>query len=480
MVGKKSNFSTNREELVVTATAVTDSDKELLDSPVANEKSEIMDLRARLAMLEAQMATSSNQEPVVNSPIRRPRSLVRGVEVITPRRTLNFSPEESRSFRRSRRRDEDHALSPVSKRRRRDSPESRDRPSVFSRLGKPQSPDRSVEESSDSMDMNWSALIDLGLLLAGRAPKVPEFPLRSGGGLLPSEPFTRPSAVSFPASDGVVNSLTRAFDRFTLGHNMDEVSLDQMPGDVTTKPPVAKFAYGFNVKFHGGSDFPLSAKSATPNAEEMSYLRPGIEPAVPIGKVGDIEVLLRRSVRCISSLDWLLSTLKEVLSLPQHDQTVVDSLWNNITKILGYSTDMLSGAVISSVILRREAFLRSCDTLKVPRRTHAWATLRPILGSSSLLGDASEVLRQAAKEDREAAFMSSVSASSRAPRQTRDHQSRDYGQRDYGQPSNVQRSAKGRGQNTSSGSQSQYKPQPFKSRGSRSFRGSRGRGKKFQ
>ena len=424
-------------------------------------------------MLEAQMAPSSVPAPTFCTPHRRPRSPTRSIEVLTPRRT--FSPPRSNLGKRRA----VHRSSSPGKRLRR-SPDRRSRQSVFTRLGSSHSPDREMrsrEESpdaSDSGDMNWAALIDLGLLLAGRAPHPPQASPKAGGGLLPSEPPSQPSALSFPPSQGVINSLTRAFEKFTLGRSMEDVSVEQMPGEVSTKPPVGKFAGGFNVKFHGGSDFPLSAKSAAPNAEEQSYLKPGADPAVPISKVADVEVLLRRMVRCMSSLDWLLSTLKEIHSLPQQDQTVLDSLWSSITKVLGFSTDMLSGAVTSTVIMRREAFLRACDSLKAPRRTHTWAILRPIFHSPSLLNDAAEVLRQVSKEEREAAFMHSVSTNSRAEK-SRGYQPRESGQQGTNSSRNFPRSAgSNRGRGYTSGNS---RPQSFRSRGSRS---SRGRGNRFQ
>lgn len=469
----QASASISRPELIVSASVQTESDKELLDSPVPrhDNSEELRQLQERLAMLEAQMAPSgiAASGSAYRSPSRRPRSPGGFVEVLTPRRS--FSP---RSSLRGKRRTVERA-SPMVKRLRR-SPDRLSRRSVFARLGSGLSPDREFTpredspEPSDPVDVNWSALVDLGLLLAGRAPQIPHASPKSGGGLLPLEPRSQPSALSFPPSEGVINSLTRAFERFSMGRNMEEVTIDQMPGDISTKPPVSKFAAGFNVRFHGGSDFPLSAKSAAPNAEEQSYLRPGADPAVPIGKVADVEVLLRRMVRCMSSLDWLLSTLKEIHSLPQQDPTVLDSLWSSITQVFGYSTDMLSGAVTSTVIMRREAFLRACDTLKAPKRTHTWATLRPLFRSTSLLNDASEVLRHTSKEDREAAFMRSVSNRSERARgyQPRGSNNSASNAGDFPRA----RGNRGRG-NSSARSQS------FRPRGSRSSR-SRGRGYKSQ
>ena len=187
-----------------------------------------------------------------------------------------------------------------------------------------------------------------------------------------------------------------------------------MPSDVTLKIPVTKFGPSFRARYHGGDDFPVNIRSNQPTDEESSFLRPGTEPTVPIRKMGDFEHLLRKNTRVLSSLDWLLTTLKEVSSLPHQDASVVDALWALVQRTLGYVTDFSSCALCSTMLARREAFLKACDSTKVPRRTHTWATLRPLFPpSSALLGDAASTLRNAAREDREMHLISSLSAASR-------------------------------------------------------------------
>jgi hypothetical protein len=206
--------------------------------------------------------------------------------------------------------------------------------------------------------------------------------------------------------------LKKSFERFTGGRDLRDTLPNQLPGDVTTKVPFSKFGAGFNVRFHGGDEFPLAVKSAQPSPDELAYLRPGHEPSISVNRAADIEFMLRKNVRVLSSLDWLLNTMKEVTSLPNQDPSVVEALWFQIRKTLAFSTDFSSGALVSLLVLRREAFLKGCDTMKVPRRTHTWATLRPpfVADSPSLLADTASVLRKEAKEDREVALMSSLTA----------------------------------------------------------------------
>jgi len=227
----------------------------------------------------------------------------------------------------------------------------------------------------------------------------------------------------FPPSSGVVQAIHKAFSRFSGGLDLEAIPPSQMPGDVTTKVPVSKFGQGFQPKFHGGEEFPIPIKSLTPTPDESSFLRRGEEPSVPCRKVADLEFLLRKNVRVLSSLDWLLTTLKEVSALPHQDPAVLEALWTHVRKCLAFSTDFSAGALISSVILRREGFLRSCDTAKVPKRTHTWATLRPPFArtSTALLGDATAVLRTTAREDRELELMSTLSAR-QAPSRQRSNQ----------------------------------------------------------
>ena len=239
----------------------------------------------------------------------------------------------------------------------------------------------------------------------------------AGGGLLASDPRQTPVRSSFPPSVGVVDSLHRSYGKFTGGQDLSEARPAQMSSGVTLKIPFNRFGTGFNLRYHGGDEFPMSATSASPSAEEQSYLQPGKEPSIPINKAGDIEYILRKNVRAVSTLDWLLSTLKEVTSLPNQDPSVLEALWYQIRKTLGFVTEMSSGSLMSMLIARREAFLKCCDPLKVPKRTHTWAALRPPFQSLSpnLLGDTSDILRTEAKEDREMQIMSSLSANRAGP-----------------------------------------------------------------
>jgi len=209
-----------------------------------------------------------------------------------------------------------------------------------------------------------------------------------------------------------MQSLKKPFDLFTGEKNMGSCAPGDLPSEASTQVPAHKFVKGFNPRFHGGASFPFSIFSAKPSAEELSNLRSGAEPAVPIAKVGDVEILLRKAVRTLSSLDWLLATLKETTNMPNWDKDVLDALWANIQRTLSFTTDFTTGAVVTALVARREAFLKSCDSLKVPRRVHTWAALRPILSSGrpSLLGDTADGFRIASKEDREMAIVSSLSS----------------------------------------------------------------------
>ena len=290
---------------------------------------------------------------------------------------------------------------------------SPDRESVFSRLGPQQSAHRDMDPSQEgeTPDITWTTLVDLGLTLAGY--KDPEKPAKtSGRGLLATDVKT-PVRHSFPPSDGVVASLQNSYEKFTAGHDLSQVRPNQMSSGITTKVPFNRFGAGFNLKYHGGDEFPMAANSASPTPEESSYLQPGKEPSIPINKAADVEYILRKNVRAVSTLDWLLNTLKEVTNLPNQDPSVLEALWYQIRKTLGFVTDMSSGALMSLLILRREAFVRSCDPMKVPKRTHTWAALRPPFQASapSMLGDTADILRSEAKEDREMALISSLTAS---------------------------------------------------------------------
>ena len=80
----------------------------------------------------------------------------------------------------------------------------------------------------------------------------------------------------------------------------------------------------------------LTVKSLNPTPEEKSFLCPNAEPAVPIAKCADIEFLLRKNIRTLSSLDWLLRTLQEVNALPHQDGADLDSLRSHIRSTLAY------------------------------------------------------------------------------------------------------------------------------------------------
>ena len=374
------------------------------------------DFQARLQRLEAEMRAQYSAKPSLpqdTPPARCPENL-------PPRRvTVTASSSRGRSsFRQPARRAQSprrrsrsplHRTPSPSFHGQHSSPEaSPSRASVFSRLGRrSRSPSPGYQ---DDNEVSWSALVDLGLTLSGQAP-VPDPAPSSGTGLL-AKTTTAPAQHSFPPSTGVLDALHGAFDHFANGHDLSDVQPSQLPGDVTTKVPFAKFGSGFRSKFHGGDDFPLTVKSLNPTPEEKSFLRPNVEPSVPIIKCADIEFLLRKNIRTLSSLDWLLRTLQEVTALPHQDGAVLDSLWSHIRRTLAYSTDFTAGALVSSIVLRREAFLKSCDPLKVPRRTHTWANLRPPFhaASTAMLGDAASVLRSSAREDREMHLMSSLSS----------------------------------------------------------------------
>ena len=133
---------------------------------------------------------------------------------------------------------------------------------------------------------------------------------------------------------------------------------------------------------------------------------------------------MRRSIRTLSTLDWLLNTLREVSRLPHQDETVFEALWNNVQKTLGFCTDFTTGAFLSTLIARREAFVRACDSLRVPRRVHTWASLRPAFstGRPSLLGETGDVFRTAAREERELAIVNSLSSSRQTNQQQQQQQ----------------------------------------------------------
>ena len=288
---------------------------------------------------------------------------------------------------------------------------------VFSRLGSPVRADLSPER--DPMDVNWTTLVDLGLQLSGQRRSPSPDPASHSEGLLAAATPSRDKCF-FPPSKGVMDSIHKAYSLFTADAEED-CRPESLPSEASTQVNANKFAKTFNVKFHGKTSFPLSAQSARPSSEEQSYLRSRAEPAVPIARLTEPETLLRRSIRAISTLDWLLNTLKEVSRLPHQDETVLDALWYNVQKTLGFCTDFTTGAFLSTLVARREAFVKACDTLKVPRRVHTWAALRPPFSSGrpSLLGDTGDVFRAAAREERELAIVNSLSSGRQNSQQQR-------------------------------------------------------------
>lgn len=286
-------------------------------------------------------------------------------------------------------------------------------PDVFSRLGPKDSVSLSPEASPDrAVEVNWTTLVELGLELAGQRRSPSPDLSQPAEGLLASS-VTHRQRTSFPPSKGIIEAMAKAFDRFSVGAEEKDCRPESLPAEASTHVPVSKVARSFNQRFHGGSTFPLATMSAKPSAEENNYLRPKAEPSVSITKLGDVETLLRKLLRTFSTLDWLLSTLREVSRLPHQDQQVLDALWANISKTLGFSSEFSSSATMALLVARRDAFLKACDPMKVPRRTHTWAALRSPFTPSrpSLLGDVGEVFRLAARDDREVAIVSSLSSS---------------------------------------------------------------------
>jgi hypothetical protein len=177
-------------------------------------------------------------------------------------------------------------------------------------------------------------LVDLALQISGQRRSPSPDRLQSSEGLLASTGAAPKSRTSFPPSKGVVESLQKAFEKFSAGGDSADSRPETLPSEATTQVQSSKFAKNFNLRFHGGSSFPLAALSAKPSPEELSYLRPRAEPSVSITKLSEVEVLLRKAVRTLSTLDWLLNTLKEVSQLPHLDELLVDSLWANVQKTL--------------------------------------------------------------------------------------------------------------------------------------------------
>ena len=374
------------------ATVRSQSDAELLDTP-PSARSSRRDLAKRVEELERQlMEQSRSRSPVCRSPRPeepRGRPAVRQVRQRPARLVFDDELDE-----------------------REHSPQG----SVFSRLGSPVPAAVGLREDSpdrDPVDVNWTTLIDLALQLSGHR-RSPSPDNQGAAGLLASAPPAAKARFTFPPSKGVLDSLDKAYGRFTAEADQD-CRPESLPSEATTQVSANKVSRNFNIRFHGANIFPLSALSAKPSPEENSYLRPRAEPAVPIGKLNDAEALMRRSLRSMSSLDWLLNTLREVSRLPHQDETVLEALWTNIQKTLGFCTDFTTGAFMSTLVARREAFLKSCDTMKVPRRVHTWAALRPPFstGRPSLLGDTGDVFRSASREERELAIVSSLSTDRR-------------------------------------------------------------------
>ena len=105
-----------------------------------------------------------------------------------------------------------------------------------------------------------------------------------------------------------LNYWTKAYEAFTSGHQLHDVSPSQMPGSIITKPPVAKFGQGFKPKFHRGDEFPITIKSLTPTSDEVSFLKAGEDPTVSCKKVANLKYFLWRNIQILSSLDELLTS----------------------------------------------------------------------------------------------------------------------------------------------------------------------------
>ena len=389
--------------LLLHPTLRSESDAELLGSPSPTRPK---DLSRRVKELEEKLMRMAQPVPVPPT-VNRQVSFTEG------------SPRRGRDRKRPLPRDFDDEPSPPRRR------------SVFSRLGvreedpvrrslspeSDHSPDREREVRND---VGWCTLVELGLCLSGRQ-RSPSPEARNAEGLIASNPKPR-SKHTFPPSKGILDSLQKSFEKYTGGQDLQDCRPEGLPSEATTHVPASKFVKAFNMRFHGGNTFPLSLMSSKPSSEESSFLRSRAEPAVPINKVGDVEVLLRKSIRTMSSLDWLLATLREVSRLPHQDGHVVEALWDNIQKTLAFTTDFTTAAFTATLISRREAFLKACDPMKVPRRTHTWAALRPLMTSTrpSLLGDVGDAFRQASREEREMAIVNSLSSNRQHQNQRRD------------------------------------------------------------
>ena len=402
--------------LQVHATLRSESDVELLGSPSPATTSTRGDLAQRVKDLEKKLLQMA--ETRHSSPVR-------------PRRQVSFQETPKRGRSELRPLPRRWATVP-------DSPEARR--SVFDRLGDREeqghrrSPSPTPDRSPDrDMDVNWTTLLDLGLTLAGRQ-RSPSPEASGADGLLASRPGTSRSKPTFPPSKGVLDSLQKAFQKFTGPEDIQGCRPENLPSEATSQVSGNKFVRSFNPRFHGANTFPLSLQSSKPSAEETSYLRKQADPAVPIARVADVELLLRKNIRVMSTLDWLLNTLKEVSRLPHQDGHVLDALWMNIHKTLAFATDFTSSAFMCALISRREAFLRACDPMKVPRRTHTWAALRSPMTTSrpSLLGDTGDAFRVASREDRELAIVNSLSSN----RQQNQRSSRQYNNNNNNNSSN--------------------------------------------
>ena len=415
---RPSNASRSRQAspiLQVHATLRSESDVELLGSPSPARparparpavESVNIDLTQRVRELEAKLLEMAQPKPA--SPKRR---------VSFP--ALPETPRRGRSERRANR-SRPAASSP--------------RRSVFDRLGdrdddlgNRRSPSPGSDKSPErdvATDVSWSTMVDLGLCLSGRE-RSPSPDYSNADGLLASQQPVR-SRHTFPPSKGVMDSLHKSFKKYTGEDDVQDCRPESLPSEATSHLAASKFVRAFNPRFHGGNSFPLHLQAPKPSTEESSYLRNKVEPAVPISKVGDVEQLLRRAMRTINTLDWLLATLREVSRLPHQDQHVLDALWGNVQRTLAFSTDFTSAAFLTSLIARREAFLKSCDPMKVPRRTHTWAALRSPFSAvrQSLLGDTGDVFRLASREERELAIVNSLSSNRSAQGQRRDQSAR--------------------------------------------------------
>ena len=98
----------------------------------------------------------------------------------------------------------------------------------------------------------------------------------------------RETYIHLPTIKGVVDSLNRAFQHFTLVQNIQNFNPEDLPSKASTGNSFSNFARGFSARFHGGDN---SVQSAKPSAEKLSYLRSSAEPSVPVSKLADTQTI---------------------------------------------------------------------------------------------------------------------------------------------------------------------------------------------